>query len=316
MTKQKTTYKKAKNNLQYKQRLDKALTKLFPEYSRSKIKNHILHSLVKINEKIITSPKTSVYGGEIIEITKIQKKFFWKAQNIPLNIIYYDKDIIVINKSKNMVVHPGHGNIDGTLLNALLHYYPPIINIPRAGIVHRLDKNTTGLIVVAKTILAQNRLINLIKKRKITRIYEAIVIGTIKENGSINEPIKRHNIKRTNMIVHPMGKESITHYSVIESFSNHTHLKIILETGRTHQIRVHMKHINHPIVGDPTYGKSSLKTIKKIKKNYKTILSFLNRQALHAKSLIFPHPITLNKMQLHTPLPDDIKKLIKILKKN
>ncbi|RFN35487.1 23S rRNA pseudouridine(1911/1915/1917) synthase RluD, partial [Salmonella enterica] len=237
------------------QRLDQALAEMFPDYSRSRIKEWILNQRVLVNGQLCDKPKEKVLGGERVAIdAEIDEEIRFEAQDIPLDIVYEDDDILVINKPRDLVVHPGAGNPDGTVLNALLHYYPPIADVPRAGIVHRLDKDTTGLMVVAKTVPAQTRLVESLQLREITREYEAVAIGHMTAGGTVNEPISRHPTKRTHMSVHPMGKPAVTHYRIMEHFRVHTRLRLRLETGRTHQIRVHMAHITHPLVGDQVYG--------------------------------------------------------------
>ncbi|MCR3754869.1 MAG: 23S rRNA pseudouridine(1911/1915/1917) synthase [Candidatus Westeberhardia cardiocondylae] len=301
------------NSLHNKIRIDKALSILLPKYSRSKIKSYILQSYITSNNKIINSPKKYIYGGENIQIKVPEENKNLNPKNIKLNIIYNDNEIVAINKPNNMSVYPGNGKEEETLLHALLYHYPKIYQIPRAGIIHRLDKNTTGIMIIAKTAFMQNKLTQLIKNKQIIKEYEAIVTGNIIQHGSIHAPIKRHQIRRTQMTVHATGKQSTTHYNIIRSFPHHTYIKIYLETGRTHQIRVHMQHINHPIVGDKIYGKSSCQIIQKIYKQYKKKLLFFNRQALHAKKITFNHPITHNTITLRAPLPHDILSLLKIL---
>ncbi|CUX95851.1 Ribosomal large subunit pseudouridine synthase D [Candidatus Mikella endobia] len=302
------------NKSQFGQRLDLALAKLFPKYSRSQIKIWILKGLVKLNNKVKLIPKEKIYGNENVHIQIIiEKKISYKSQNIFLNIVFEDEYIIIINKPCNIVVHPGAGNNDNTILNALLHYFPPISQVPRAGIVHRLDKNTTGLMVIAKTILAYIRLVELLKKRKIKREYEAIVIGNIISGNTINQPIARHKYNRIKMAVNPMGKIAITHYRILEHFRAHTRLRICLDTGRTHQIRVHMAYINHHLLGDPLYGKK-FQFLKDSSEYCNKILHSFNRQALHAILLCFYHPITLVKMEWYIPLPQDMINLIAVLR--
>ncbi|WP_343183324.1 RluA family pseudouridine synthase [Buchnera aphidicola (Neophyllaphis podocarpi)] len=234
-------------------------------------------------------------------------------QNINLDIIYEDKDIIVINKPYNLVVHPGAGNLNGTVLNALLYRDYKMINIPRVGIVHRLDKNTSGLMVIAKNIISYNILINYFKLHKVKRYYKSIVYGNVDSNIKINYPIARHKIYRTKMSINNRGKESITNCKVISYFKNFSFLFISLETGRTHQIRVHLSHINHPIVGDKLYINNRHKMI--YKKNFlnKKINEF-HRQALHAFMLELYHPITKKKMKWRISLPYDMISLIKLIK--
>lgn len=295
------------------QRLDQAMAKLFPDYSRSRIKEWILDDQVQVNGKTANKPKEKVFGGEIVTITaQIKEAPRWEPQDIPLNVIYEDRDILVINKQRDLVVHPGAGNSDGTVLNALLHYYPKIADVPRAGIVHRLDKDTTGLMVVAKTIPAQTRLVEALQKREITREYEAVAIGTMTASGTVNEPISRHSTKRTHMVVYPMGKPAVTHYCILEHFRAHTRLRLRLETGRTHQIRVHMSHINHPLVGDLLYG-GRPRSPKGVSEAFISTLRSFDRQALHATMLRLYHPISGIQMECHAPLPQDMVDLITAL---
>ncbi|HCT6780839.1 TPA: 23S rRNA pseudouridine(1911/1915/1917) synthase RluD [Proteus mirabilis] len=296
------------------QRLDQALAELFPDYSRSRIKEWILDNKVQVNDKIINKPKEKMLGGEKIEVDAlIEEDVRWEPQNIPLNIVYEDDDILVINKPRDLVVHPGAGNPDGTVLNALLYRYPEIVNVPRAGIVHRLDKDTTGLMVVAKTVPAQTHLVEALQRREITREYEAVATGRMTAGGLVNEPISRHPTKRTHMAVHPMGKPAVTHYRVMEHFRAHTRLRLRLETGRTHQIRVHMAHIHHPLIGDQLYG-GRPRPLKGASEEFRETLRRFDRQALHATMLRLYHPITGIEMEWHAPLPDDMVELIRVLK--
>ena len=296
------------------QRLDQTLAELFPEYSRSRLKTWIEAKLVKMNGEIADIPRAKVYGGEQIEISvEVEDENRFEPQNIPLNIVYEDDDIIVINKPKDLVVHPGAGNPNGTVLNALLYYYPPIAEVPRAGIVHRLDKDTTGLMVVAKTIPAQTKLVRDLQKRKITREYEAVASGIMTKGGTVDQPMARHATKRTLMAVHPMGKPAVTHYRIMENFRNYTRLRLRLETGRTHQIRVHMAHIAHPLLGDQTYG-GRPRPPKNASEAFTEVLRNFKRQALHAVMLRLAHPITGEMMEWYAPLPDDFVELLHALK--
>ncbi|MFP9471392.1 23S rRNA pseudouridine(1911/1915/1917) synthase RluD [Pectobacterium brasiliense] len=296
------------------QRLDQALAELFPDYSRSRIKEWILENRVQINGNVINKPKEKVLGGESVAIDAlIEEEARWEAQDIKLDIVYEDEDILVINKPRDLVVHPGAGNPDGTVLNALLHHYPEIVDVPRAGIVHRLDKDTTGLMVVAKTVPAQTRLVEALQAREITREYEAVAIGSMTAGGMVDQPIARHSTKRTHMAVHPMGKPAVTHYRIMEHFRAHTRLRLRLETGRTHQIRVHMAHINHPLVGDQLYG-GRPRPPKGASEDFIEMLREFDRQALHATMLRFYHPITGIHMEWHAELPQDMVDLINALK--
>ncbi|WP_369310135.1 23S rRNA pseudouridine(1911/1915/1917) synthase RluD [Providencia rettgeri] len=296
------------------QRLDQALAELFPDYSRSRIKEWILDDRVQVNGKVINKPKEKVLGSEQILIDAlIEEDNRWEPQDIPLNIIYEDEDILIINKPRGLVVHPGAGNPDGTILNALLYRYPEIVDVPRAGIVHRLDKDTTGLMVVAKTVPAQTHLVESLQLREITREYEAVAVGRMTAGGMVEEPISRHPTKRTHMAVHPMGKPAVTHYRIMEHFRAHTRLRLRLETGRTHQIRVHMAHINHPLIGDPLYG-GRPRPLKGATAEFLEVMRNFDRQALHATMLRLYHPISGIQMEWHAPLPDDMVKLIDALK--
>ena len=296
------------------QRLDQTLAELFPEYSRSRLKTWIEADLVKLNERITNIPREKVLGGEKIEITvEVEDETHFEPENIPLNIVYEDDDIIVINKPKDLVVHPGAGNPNGTVLNALLYHYPPIAEVPRAGIVHRLDKDTTGLMVVAKTIPAQTKLVRDLQKRKITREYEAVASGIMTKGGTVDQPMARHATKRTLMAVHPMGKPAVTHYRIMENYRNYTRLRLRLETGRTHQIRVHMAHIAHPLLGDQTYG-GRPRPPKNASEDFMEVLRNFKRQALHAVMLRLAHPITGEMMEWYAPLPDDFVELLNALK--
>ena len=298
------------------QRLDQALAEMFPDYSRSRIKEWILDKRVTVDGVIIDKPKEKVLGGESVTVdAEIEEDIRWEPQDIPLNIVYEDEDILVINKPRNLVVHPGAGNPDGTILNALLHYYPPIVDVPRAGIVHRLDKDTTGLMVVAKTVPAQTRLVESLQLREITREYEAVAIGHMTGGGTVEQPISRHPTKRTHMAVHPMGKPAVTHYRIMEHFRIHTRLRLRLETGRTHQIRVHMAYIDHPLVGDQLYG-GRPRPPKGASEAFIQELRKFDRQALHATMLRLYHPISGILMEWHAPIPQDMVDLIDAMRED
>lgn len=298
------------------QRLDQVLAGLFPDYSRSRIKEWIINGEVKVDGRVVNKPKEKLLGGEKVTIdTAIEAVIHYKPQNLPLNIVYEDNSILVINKSRGFVVHPGAGNPDGTVLNALLHHYPELTSLPRAGIVHRLDKDTTGLMVISKTIPAQSRLVEALQNHGIIREYEAIAMGVMTTGGTVDEPIARHPNKRTHMSVFPLGKLAVTHYRIMERFRMHTRLRLRLETGRTHQIRVHMAHIAHPLVGDQLYG-GRPRPPKGASEKFMTTLRSFDRQALHAAKLGLIHPITGEKMVWDAPLPDDIVKLIAVLRED
>ncbi|MEP4299463.1 MAG: 23S rRNA pseudouridine(1911/1915/1917) synthase RluD [Paraglaciecola sp.] len=297
-------------------RLDQALAEMFPDYSRSRIKEWILGDKVTVDGEISNKPREKLVGEEQIEIdVELEVQVQHLAQPIDLNIVYEDDDILVINKPTDLVVHPGAGNSDGTILNALLSHVPGIENVPRAGIVHRLDKDTTGLMVVAKTIPAQTHLVEQLQAREISREYEAVVIGTMVAGGTIDEPIGRHPTKRTNMAVRESGKPAMTHYRVKEKFRAHTYLRLKLESGRTHQIRVHMSHLRYPLVGDQAYG-GRPRPPKACNQNMVDMLRGFRRQALHAVQLELTHPITGEWMSWEALLPDDFVDLLQVLRED
>ncbi|MDX1706777.1 23S rRNA pseudouridine(1911/1915/1917) synthase RluD [Pseudidiomarina sp.] len=297
-------------------RLDQALAELFPDYSRSRLKNWITDGLVTVDEQVVDRPREKVLTGMDIQVkAEIEEEQRYSAQPIDLNIVYEDDHILIINKPAGLVVHPGAGKPDGTLLNALLHYYPPIDQVPRAGIVHRLDKDTTGLMVVAKTIPAQTYLVAAMQGREITREYEAVCNGAMTAGGLVDEPIGRHATKRTHMAVVPSGRPAVTHYRVSERFRAHTHLRLRLETGRTHQIRVHMAHIRHPLVGDLTYGGRPRPPQQASAELLETLQTF-KRQALHAARLSLHHPITGEWLSWDAPTPPDFVELLAQLRRD
>jgi 23S rRNA pseudouridine1911/1915/1917 synthase len=297
-------------------RLDQTLAEMFPDYSRSRIKDWILAGQVKIDGLVSSIPREKVQGNESVEIEVIvEPQERHEAQDIALNIVYEDEDIIVINKPANLVVHPGAGNADGTLLNALLNHAPQVADVPRAGIVHRLDKDTTGLMVVAKSIPAQTHLVEQLQAREISREYEAVVNGTMVAGGTIDKPIGRHSTKRTSMAVRESGKPAMTHYRLLKKYRAHTHLRLKLETGRTHQIRVHMAHLRYPLVGDPLYG-GRPRPPKAASESFINLLRSFHRQALHAAQLALFHPITGEWLTWQAPLPSDFKALLMELEKD
>lgn len=297
-------------------RLDQALAEIFSQYSRSRIKDWIVGGHVKVNNVVVDKPKERVLGGEhIILNALIEEETYHQAEKISLNIVYEDDDILVINKPRDLVVHPGAGNPNGTVLNALLYHYPEVASVPRAGIVHRLDKDTTGLMVIAKTVEAQTRLVESLQLREITREYEAVVMGIMTAGGTVDQPITRHPTKRTHMAVFPTGKPAVTHYRVMEKYRAHTRLRLRLETGRTHQIRVHMAHIAHPLIGDQLYGGRPRPPKGATEEFIQTLRDF-DRQALHATMLRLFHPITGEQMEWHAAIPEDMQQLVKVLQED
>lgn len=295
-------------------RLDAALALLIPEYSRTRIANAIKDGHASLNNGQVLSAKTKLVGGEQI-IFRLPEIFdetaAFEPEEIPLSIVYEDDDVIVIDKPANLVVHPAAGNWSGTLLNGLLFYSPQLSNVPRAGIVHRLDKDTSGLMVVAKNIAAQTHLVRQLQARTVKRIYRAIADGIVPYDGKIETQIGRNPHNSLKMAVVPFGgKLAITHVTVLERFENHSYIECMLETGRTHQIRVHMKEAKHPLTGDLLYGNPRHSCSDEIKAAVKNMA----RQALHAHKLSFIHPTREELVEFTSPLPSDIHNLLKILR--
>ena len=294
-------------------RLDQALAQLFSDYSRGQITKWIKAGYVLV-DKETRRPRDSVVGGEKISI-KAQIEAVddsWIAQAIELDIIHEDPDVLIINKPAGMVVHPGAGNHEGTLVNALLHHSPQLEGMPRAGIVHRIDKGTTGLLMIAKTLQAHNSLVSQLQERTVLREYQAIAMGVMTAGGTVDEPVGRHHIERKRMTVTNSGKPAITHYRVEQRFRAHTHIRCKLETGRTHQIRVHMAHIRYPLLGDPAYG-GRLRLPKGASEQCHEMLKAFRRQALHAGSLGFIHPKTQQEVSWKIDMPEDMQQILAIL---
>ncbi len=293
-------------------RFDQVVALLFPEYSRSRLTLWIKEGAILVDGKQLR-PREKLYGGEKIRVDAIvEDNDVHEAEDIPIEIIYEDDDILVVNKPAGLVVHPAVGNRSGTLLNALLHYYPAIAQVPRAGIVHRLDMDTTGLMVVAKTIQAQTDLVGQLQDRSMGREYEAITNGLMTGGGCVEEPMGRHPTNRLKMAVVSIGKDAVTHYRLLEKFRAHSHIRLKLETGRTHQIRVHMAHINYPLLGDQTYG-GRARLPKGIEEETIESLRGFKRQALHAKKLELWHPGTGEQVSWEIPLPEDFANMLKVL---
>jgi 23S rRNA pseudouridine1911/1915/1917 synthase len=289
-------------------RLDQALAKLMPEYSRSRLQEWVLQGQITLNGATATS-KQKVWGGENLNVTPQSNPADqpYLAEDIALDIVYEDSSIIVINKPVGLVVHPGSGNWQGTLLNALLHHDPALGEVPRAGIVHRLDKDTSGLLVVTKTLVAQTALVRQLQERSVRREYLALAHGEIERGGRVDQPIDRHPSQRTKMAVVEGGKPAVTHYSIVESFPGCTLLRCKLETGRTHQIRVHMAYLHHPLVGDHIY----IKGAQKCPPPMRVVLMDFPRQALHAERLGLEHPETGEWMEWQVDMPEDMQQLLK-----
>ena len=284
-------------------RLDQGLVRLWPRHSRSRLQNWIREGRVRVDGVVITEPKHKLWGGELVELEEAldEKALSSRPEAIPLNIVHEDEAIIILDKPAGLVVHPGSGNWSGTLLNALLHHDPALEHVPRAGIVHRLDKETSGLMVVARTLEAQTDLVRQLLARTVKRYYQALVRGSVERDGSVDAPIGRHPTQRTKMAVVKTGKPARTHYRVVERFVDCTLVECALETGRTHQIRVHMTSIGHPLVGDPVYGGGTSRV---------PIGPEFARQALHARRLGLVHPLTGKAMLWKSNVPEDMAELI------
>ena len=294
------------------QRIDSAMAEMLPNLSRSKITSSIKAGDALLNGHKF-KPKDKASGEEIINFNiKIKNNNQWAAENISLDIIYEDEDILIINKPSGLVTHPGPGNWSGTLANALLAYDDNLSKLDRAGIVHRLDKNTSGLMVVAKNPKSQKYLVEEFQAHSVEREYSAIIYGNMISGGIVDDPISRDPKDRIKQAVRVNGKEAVTHYRVIDRYANHTHIKALLETGRTHQIRVHLSHIGYPLVGDPLYG-GRLRFPKKAREEIKQALQAFQRQALHSKKLTLKHPTTGNEMSWKIELPKDMSSLLDVL---
>lgn len=297
-------------------RIDQALAQLFPEYSRSRLQQWIQQGQVTVNAKPIKA-KEKVWGGELVAINAElpHADVPWQAQAIDLNIVFEDEALLVINKPPGIVVHPAAGNWRGTLVNALLHHAPSLATLPRAGLIHRLDKDTSGLLVIAKSLIAHTSLTKQLQARTVKREYNAVVQGQIIAGGTIDAAIERHPRLRKQMTISQTGKPATTHYRVLERFRAHTLLKVNLETGRTHQIRVHMASIHHPVVGDMTYG-GRLQIAKGMSTELANFLRQFKRQALHARTLGLIHPVTGEYCEWTSDLPADMEQLLTLLRED
>lgn len=294
-------------------RLDQIAATVFPDYSRARLQTWIRDASLRVNGQPMR-PKDKVLEGDALELSapiepESESESEWDANALPLDIVFEDAHLLVINKAPGTVVHPAVGNRSGTLLNGLLNYCPELSALPRAGIVHRLDKETSGLMVVAKTLKAHHGLVRQLQARTVSRIYEAVVCGVLTGGGRVDAPIGRHPVHRKKQAVTANGKTAVTHYRVAERFRAHTLLRVKLETGRTHQIRVHMGHIRHPLVGDPVYGGRLLMPAGVSPALAEQLRQF-KRQALHAFSLGFDHPDSGQPCAWEVPAPSDMQQLI------
>jgi len=294
-------------------RLDQVLALLCPQHSRARLQEWIKAGLVNVDGEL-RKKKDSVYSGQSIEVRTQTGPHndSWSGQKIPVDIIYEDDDLIILNKSPGIVVHPGAGNPDKTLANALLFYCSELARIPRAGIIQRLDKDTSGIMVIAKSLGAHTQLVKDLQARKITREYRAVIHGRLISGGRVNAPIGRHPTQRKRMAVTGNGKTATTHYRIIRKFPAFTDVKVNLETGRTHQIRVHMRHLGHPVVGDPVYGGRN-RMAKNISRALGEKITAFPRQALHAARLELIHPVSKERLAWSAPLAQDIKNLLEFI---
>ena len=294
------------------QRLDQALAALLPDYSRSRLKGWIESGEVLV-DGAARRPKDKVFGGEAVVVAaSIPDEVPTEPHAIALDLAYQDKHVLIVNKPAGLVVHPGAGNPDWTLQNALLAFDPELNVLPRAGIVHRLDKDTSGLLIVARTLPAHTRLVRMLEERDIHREYEAICRGVMTAGGTVDAPIDRHPTDRVKMAIRQSGRDAVSHYRVIKRFRAHTHVRVQLETGRTHQIRVHLAHIDYPIVGDRVYG-GRLALPKGASEALRAALREFPRQALHAARLQLEHPVTGKPLEAVAPLPADMAQLLQTL---
>ena len=296
-------------------RLDQVLAELFPDFSRSRLQQWVKTGQVKVDGAVLR-PRDKLHGGELIEVDALlEGQTAFVAEPIPLAIIHEDAAILVINKPAGLVVHPAAGNWQGTLLNALLHHAPQLEHVPRAGIVHRLDKETSGLLVVAKTLEAQTALVEQLQARSFTREYDAFISGVLTGGGTVDAPIGRHPVDRKRMAVVRGGKPAVTHYRLVRRFRAHSQIRVQLETGRTHQIRVHMAYLHHPLIGDPVYG-GRLRIPPASSEAFAEVLRRFPRQALHAARLGLVHPDSGEYMEWQLPMPEDMVALCAALEQD
>ena len=295
------------------QRLDQALAQMFPEYSRSRLKAWLLGGSVLIDGEM-WRPRDRVSGGETVVVQPVAEVAVHAGpEAIPLDVVFEDDSLLVVNKPAGLVVHPGAGNVTGTLMNGLLHHEPALEQLPRAGIIHRIDKDTSGLLLVAKSLPAHTALVRNLADRDIARQYLAICNGVLTGGGTIDAAIARHPVDRTRMAVTPGGRPALTHYTVAERFRGHALLAVRLETGRTHQIRVHLAHVRHPLVGDPVYG-GRARLPPDASPELIAVLRGFRRQALHAARLALVHPRSGASLAWEAPLPDNLTALLAALR--
>ena len=294
-------------------RLDQALARIEPSYSRSRWQGWLRDGRVLL-DGAPAAPRHRLHGGEQVEahLPVAEPRLHDEPEPLTLHVVYQDADLLVLDKPAGLVVHPGAGNRHGTLLNALLAHDPTLRELPRAGLVHRLDKDTTGLMMVARSELAHRRLIAALAERRVSRRYAVLVRGAPLTGFSVDEPIGRHPVQRTRMAVHGGGRAALTHFRISRRLGRYTLLEARLESGRTHQIRVHLKHAGYPVLGDPVYG-TRLQLPKGADDVLATALRGLRRQALHAEHLEIEHPRSAEPMHWHAPMPADLARLVSLL---
>ncbi len=296
-------------------RLDQALARMFPEYSRSRLKEWLLAGSITLDGEP-KRPRDAVSGGEIVSLQpQADAGVRAEPEPITLDVVFEDEHLLVVNKPAGLVVHPGAGNPAGTLMNGLLHHAATLEQVPRAGIIHRIDKQTSGLLLVAKTLQAHTVLVRRLAAREISRHYLAVCNGVLTGGGTINESIARHPVDRKRMSVRQDGKPAVTHYTVIERFRAFTYVSIRLETGRTHQIRVHFAHRRHPLVGDPVYG-GRLALPAGASEELIQMLRRFKRQALHAARLAFVHPVSDDELEFEVAPPADFQALLEVMRRD
>ena len=293
-------------------RLDQVVAELFPDYSRNRLATWIKEGRLTVDGKTMKPRDKALASAHVVLEVADEPVIDWQPQTLPLDVIFEDEHILVVNKPAGMVVHPAAGHTDGTLVNALLGYAPELDTLPRGGIVHRLDKETSGIMFVARSALAHKSLVAQLSERTVSRTYCAVCTGALTGGGKIDAPIDRHPTARTKMAVVADGKPAVTHYRVAHRFKHYTQLQVNLETGRTHQIRVHMAYRKWPLIGDPVYaGRQRIPA--GASEALITALRNFPRQALHAQALEFEHPATGDWMEFETELPDDLVELLEVL---
>ena len=293
-------------------RIDQVAARLFPDYSRARLQAWMKTGELTVNGQHCKPRESAIAGSWLVLDATLQSAENWAAEEMPLSIVYEDEELLVLDKQAELVVHPAAGHHQGTLVNGLLHYCPTLESLPRAGIVHRLDKDTTGLMVVAKNLKSHHALVKQLQSRSVSRQYEAVVQGVMTAGGTVSAPLARHPVHRIKRAVSADGQEAITHYRVVQRYAAHTHIRVNLETGRTHQIRVHMAHLKYPIVGDPLYG-GRYRVPPNCAEELASALETFKRQALHASELKLLHPATKLECRWEARLPDDFADLLNLL---